>query len=417
MLRRARRGKLAVLSGAGVLQAAANAIAALIATQALGPGERGLMVLGLTISSVFGLLGGLGSGIAFRAALPAAKGRSARRGLVSSFTWCSIAGAVLAAAGATAATAASAAWIDPALGSGPYLTATASFTVSQALMAQIPDAWFADGRFSRGGLAAAAMSTGGLGGVFVALIFSHSAATVLQAQALGIAAVGLLEITGLRRAGLVGLARPVAARLRSLLERGLPALGLTVGLTVVLRADRYLLGAMSGTTAVGIYSLSATLSEVSRILPASLGQLYLRDASTGQAAARLSPTVHRAVLAALASGLVVAVGGWFLIVPVFGAEFAPARDLLFVLAAAEVCLAPYAVASRGLLGGGWTRAAGALGIGGGLAAIAVYGFSAAAAGAAGVAAGSLVVYAGLSAASVGLLRRRVFARPEKVGNG
>jgi O-antigen/teichoic acid export membrane protein len=239
---------------------------------------------------------------------------------------------------------------------------------------------------------------------------------LLQAQALGITAVGLLEIARLRRAGLVGLARPVPARLRSLLGRGLPALGLTVGLTVVLRADRYLLGAVSGTAAVGIYSLSATLSEVSRILPASLGQLYLRDASTGHAAARLSPTVHRALLAAMAGGLIVATGGWFLIVPIFGTEFAPARDLLLLLAAAEVCLAPYAVASRGLLGGGWTKAAGALGIGGGVVAIAVYGVSATAAGAAGVAAGSLVVYAGLSAVSLRMLRRRIVAQPEKVGN-
>ena len=429
--------RLAVLSGSSVLQAAANAVAALIATQALGPQERGLMVLGLTVGSIYGLVGGLGSGPAFRsqlpcahlpgahlpgaqlpgAQLPGARQPAARRNLVTAFTWCTIAGTLLATAAAVATVAVSAAWIDPALRSVPFLAATASCTVAQVLLAQVPDGWFADGRFRRGALGAAAMGAGGLAGVLATLTVSSSAASVLCGQALGMLVVGVAEVAALRRADLIGLAGFELAQVLSLLRAGVPALGLTVGLAVALRADRYLLGAVAGAAAVGIYSLAATLSEVSRLLPASLGQLYLRDASTRLGAARLEPTIRFAIVSAVACGLIVAAGGWMLIVPVFGGQFAPARELLMVLIVAEVCLAPYSVASRGLLGGGWTTAAGLLGIAGSLVALAAYAMSAVVAGAMGVATGSVAVYAGLSFVSYRMLRRRVGSRPQPVGSG
>ncbi|TNC21874.1 lipopolysaccharide biosynthesis protein [Amycolatopsis alkalitolerans] len=398
---------VAMLSGASALQAAANAVTGLLATRALGSDERGLMVLGVTIGSICGLAGGLGSGAAFRARLPAARTPGARRRLVTTFTWCSLGGLVLAAAAAAAASTASARWIDPALGSPGFLIATTGFAVGQVLLTQVPDAWFADGRFRRGGLAAAAVSAGGLAGVLVALATSRSAALVLGAQAAGMALTGLAEVAALRRAGLAALARPEPARIRALLRQGTPALGLTAGLVVALRADRYFLGIAAGTAAVGIYSLAATLSETARLLPAAAGQVYLRDASTGLGARRLRSATGFALAAALAAGLAVVAAAWLLIVPVFGAEFAPARPLVVVLVFAEICLAPYSVASRGLLGGGWTTAAGVLGVAGSGAALAVYPVSANWAGALGVAAGSVLVYAGLSAASGTALRRRM----------
>ncbi|HEX5407897.1 MAG TPA: oligosaccharide flippase family protein [Pseudonocardiaceae bacterium] len=402
------RRRLVVLSGSSALQAAAGAVAALVATQSLGPKERGLMVLGLTIGSLYGLVGGLGCGPAFRSRLPAARLPSTRRHLVSSFTWCSLAGGCLAVVAAVLTTAVSAAWIDPDLRSGPFLVATASYTVAQVMLGVVPDGWFADGHFRRGGVAAAGMSAGGLVGVGVALFGTHSAATVLNAQAVGIVMVGVIEMSAMRRAGLLSLGRPDLARSAILLRRGLPALGLAVGLAVVLRADRYVLGTTVGTTAVGVYSLAATLAEVSRILPAALGQLFLRDVSVGRPPmARFAPAVRFAIASAVVSGVIVVTGGWLLIVPVFGPQFAPARPLLTLLAVAEVGFAPYAVASRGLLGGGWTRAAGALGVCGGLGGVAVYVVAARIGGAMGTAVGSGLVYASLSIVSCALLRRRV----------
>ena len=403
---------LAALTGASALQAAANAVAGLLATRALGPHERGLMVLGLTIGSVYGLVGGLGTGAAFRSRLPAARSADARSSLASAFTWCSAGGLALVVCLAVATGAMSARWIDPALGTTGMLVAAACFTAGQHLLTQVPDAWFADGRFRRGGLSAAAISAGGLAGVVVILTVTRSATAVLLAQALGMALVGAAEVRGLRLTGLVALTRPHRGEIRSLLRQGTPALGLTVGLVVALRADRYLLGVAVGAAAVGVYSLAATLSEISRLLPAAAGQLYLRATSTGQGARRLRPTTMFAVGAATVCGLAVLALGWVLIVPVFGPGFGPARPLLAVLAVAEVCLAPYSVASRGLLGGGWTTAAGVLGACGSVLAVAVYAVSARAAGALGVALGSVLVYGGLSLAAGELLRRRVHTRKE-----
>ena len=397
---------LAGLSGASVLQAAANAVAGLLATRALGPSERGLMVLGLTIASVYGLIGGLGSGAAFRSRLPAASG-GLRRSLVSAFTWCSVGGAAVAVASAVATTAVSSAWIDPSLATPGLLAATGAVTVGQVLLTQVPDAWFADGRFRRGGLAAAGVSAGGLTGVALGLVFADSAATVLLAQAAGMVLAGAAEVGALHRAGLARLGRPEPGPIRALLRRGTPALGLTVGLVMALRADRYFLGVAGGAAAVGVYSLAATLAEIGRLLPAAVGQLYLRDTSTGAGAARFPSATKLAVLSAAAAGLVVAPAAWLLIVPVFGPDFGSARTLVVVLAVAEICLAPYSVAGRGLLGGGWTGLAGTLGVIGSLAALVIYLAAAQWAGSYGVAAGSVVVYAGLSTAAAGLLRRRL----------
>jgi uncharacterized membrane protein len=81
--------------------------------------------------------------------------------------------------------------------------------------------------------------------------------------------------------------------------------------------------------------------------------------------------------------------------------------LLVVLVIAEVFFSPYAVTSRGLLGGGWTRTAGIFGVVGSLSALAVYAVSADTGGAMGVAVGSAVMYGALSATSFCLLRKRL----------
>ena len=399
--------RLLVLSGASALQAASNAFAGLLATVVLGPEDRGLMVLGLIIGSICGLVGGFGTGAAFRARLPATSEPAGRRSLVSTYTWCSVGGMVLAVFVAVVATAASAPLIDSALRSSDFLLATVSFTISQTLLTQVPDGWFADGRFHRGAAGAAAMCAGGLVGVATALTVSRSAAVVLAAQGLGIVLVGLVEVAALRQAGLSGLSRPDPGLIRSLLRQGAPALGLAFGLAVAMRADRYFLGVATSPATVGIYSLAVSLAELSRLVPAAAGQLFLRDTAVGLGATRLGPAIRLATGAAVVGGLVIVAAGWPLIVPVFGPEFASAGALLVLLALAEVCLAPFSVASRGLLGGGWTGTAGTVGIVGGVVALAVYALAAASAGPTGVAIGSVLVYAGLSTAAGALLRKRV----------
>lgn len=157
-----------------------------------------------------------------------------------------------------------------------------------------------------------------------------------------------------------------------MLRHGFRALGLTMGLALALRADRYVLGAVAGAATVGIYSVAATLSEGPRVVPAALGQLVNREVALGGGLSRVARARRTALLAAALIGLVVAVGGWFLIVPVFGEAFADARPLLLVLLVAEVAFAPFAVASRALLGGGWMTTAGLLGAAGSVVALILF---------------------------------------------
>ena len=81
-----------------------------------------------------------------------------------------------------------------------------------------------------------------------------------------------------------------------------------------------------------------------------------------------------------------------------------------ILVVAEVCFAPFFVASRGLIGGGWTAAAGAVGTVGGLSSIGIYLVTAGEFAAVGMAVASLVVYAGLSVTAYVLLTARLKPR-------
>lgn len=402
--------QLGLLSSSNALQAGFSAVAALMATRMLGPNDRGLMVLGLTIGGLFGGIGGLGTGAAFRIALPQWDVAGTRETLASAYTWCSIGGAVPAVAAAVGVTALSASLVDSGLGTGLFLGGTAVFTFSYLMLTQVVEAWFADGRFHRGSLAAAAMNGAGLAGVLVGLALSTSAAVVLLAQGIGTGVAATYEIRALARVGLLDFSRPALRVMGALLRKGVPALGLTVGIAVAFRADRYLLGTIAGAGAVGIYSLAATFSETARLLPGAIGQLLFRDIAAGEVdarAARASRSARLGIVCSAAVALPVGLAGWYAVGPVFGADFLAARPLLVVLLVAEVCFAPYAVASRGLMGGGWVQAACVLGIVGGVSAVACYAVAAHTAGAMGTAVASVLIYAGLSVAAWQLLRLRL----------
>jgi O-antigen/teichoic acid export membrane protein len=287
-----------------------------------------------------------------------------------------------------------------------FLVAVAAATAVQVVAAQASEAWYADGLFRHGGLWSAACAAGGLVTVTVAAVAGGAgAAGLLAAQAAGTAVVCLVQLHGLGRIGLLGAGRPEGAAVRLLVGRGAPALGLTLGLAVALRSDRYVLGAVAGPAAVGVYSVAATLSEVSRVVPQAVGQFFVRHVALG-GSGRLNVWVSRAALFSALGGVVVATAGWVLVVPVFGMPFAHARELLLVLVVAETCLAPYVVASRGLVGGGRTRVAGAFGLAAGVASVGCYVLGVKLGGSMGLAVSCVALYCGLSAVAVALFRGR-----------
>ncbi|MFI6068873.1 lipopolysaccharide biosynthesis protein [Micromonospora sp. NPDC051227] len=399
--------------GWSVAQAVNLALSAILASRLLGPHDRGLMVIGATTASIAALVAGLGASHALRARLPTLDDEVTRVRLVASYTWLSIATTVLGGVLALLACWACGLAIDAALAAPAFLAAVLVATLGQIALVQFPDAWYADGRFKAGSTWAAGIAAGGTAGlVLAAILLTRTAEALLLGQAAGMAAVAVAQTAHLHSARLLLLSRPDRRELSRLLRSGVQSLYLTVGLALALRADRYILGGVAGAGVVGVYSTAATLSEAPRVLPAAMGQMTYRKVTLGCGRSEVDRAVLRAVLASIATGIPVAVAGWFLITPVFGPSFAEARPLLLVLLVAELLFAPFAVASRGLLGGGWMGAAGVVGAAGMGSAVVLFLAGARERGAYGTAWASVLLYAGLSAAALILLRRRVAARPD-----
>jgi O-antigen/teichoic acid export membrane protein len=409
LVRVSRRTAVALLTGSSAVQAGCAALAAALSTILLGPAGRGLMVLGLTTGSVVAVLAGLGSGSAFRARLPRAE--SSRESLIASYTWWSVAAMAVASGLAVIACAVAARFVDRQLGQPLFLLAVAVAAAGQAALAQQNDAWFAAGMFSAGGAWAAAAAAGGLVGMLAGAAIRPSPWVLLLAQGAATAAVLVVAGWRLRAAGLLSFAAPDSSDVATLLRSGAPVLGATFGFIVAMRADRFVLGGVAGPAAVGIYSLAATLSEAPRMLPGAVGQLVMRDVAVGEGEAAIRRARSAALGLTAAACFAIGAAGWALIVPVFGAEFAPARPVLFLLLAAEVCLVPYGLAIRALVGGGWTPAAGTLGILGAVAGLSLFIAAIPMWGMVGAGVASLALYAFLSAASWSMLVRRLAASP------
>ena len=400
-----RTALVAVMSGIGLARTGVSAATALLATIVLEPAGRGVMVIAVTVCSIVGLLSTVGTGPALRALLARAVS-TARRRLLAGYLWCTLGGVAVAGAVSAGASVATAGAVDPGLAEPLVLVAVAVFAGATVLLQQITDLWFADGRFRRGSVAALVATAAGAAGVGAALMIERSPGALLLGQGVGTLVGCLAQVPPLAGAGLLTAGRPRHRDLLDLLRRGVGALGLTGGLAIALRADRYVLGLAAGPAAVGVYALAATLAEAARNLPIAIGQIYLRETALGAGAAALARTSCAAVVGVgVAGGLVLAAAP--VVLPLFEPAYAGAGGLLVVLVVGELCFAPFSVASRGLVGGGWTTAAGVLGTAGGLVAVGAYAVGAVAFGALGTAVASVVVYAALSAAAYALLRARL----------
>ena len=395
------------LTGANAARAAVNVLIAVGTTALLGTHDRGLLVIASTVGAILALVGGLGTGTALRTSLPVRTDPGPRRRLVTAFTWFSALGAIGVVAAAVLLCGTFAPIIDPALATPGLLAGAGAYALAQFLLGQVVEARYAAGQFRRAGRCGLEITVGSLAGAACALVLSRSAAVILLAMGLGALVVISREIWRLQLDGLAAFGRVRGADMSALVRRGVPALGLTAGLTVALRADRFVLGVIAGPSAVAVYSLAATLAEVARMIPQAVAQMYLRAVALGSDLRALTRATRGAALGAAAAGLVLWLAGHVAVRPVFGPEFESVPGLLAVLVLAEVAIAPHLVASLGLLGGSWARSACVIGTAGSIAALACYTTGAHVAGTTGLATATLLLYGGLSAASWTTLRHRM----------
>jgi O-antigen/teichoic acid export membrane protein len=400
---------LTVMTGSSIAQVAVFAVMSVLSTRLLGAHGRGLMVVGTAVGSTMALLAGMGSGAYLRARLPLLTGLDRSR-LLASFTWWTMLGSLISAILAVALSLASARLIDSEFAQPRFLCAVLAVTFGYVAFSQFTEPWYAAGEFRVGSVWATVVAGSGLIAMLVAVLFSRSASVLLLAQGLGMTFMAVTQASHLHRHGLLTFRRPARRDMLDLLWSGSPALGLTVGLAITLKADRYILGAVAGASAVGVYALVSTLSELPRLIPASFGQVVMRETAVGITLRRARRAVGAAVIAAAVIGVAVAAGGSLLLGPVFGPEFADASPLLLVMLVAELAFAPFAVASRGLLGGGHTRMAGTIGVVGGLVAVLLFIVLIPVWGTYGAAASCLTVYGGMSLVSWRLFRDRLGVR-------
>lgn len=395
-----------MLGAASTAQAAANTLAALWATRVLGPAPRGVMVVALTIATTAALLGGAGSGSAYRSELASAHG-AARTRLAAGYAAIVVAGSGAAAVLAVVASLASAGAIASELASTPLLAGVAVSTAVQSVGALTTEAWFADGRFRQAGGWAAGSAAGGLAGLMVAAAAGPTPATMLIGQAAGMLPVTAASVNRLLRTG--ALAAPRLGRVGRLLRRGLPALGFSVGLTVALRADRYLLGVIAGPAAITVYSLAATLGEIARTIPQAIGQVFSRRVAERTEATPRDAALT-AMVAAAVTALPVGVVSWYAIPSFFGDDLAAARNYLLLMLLAELLFTPFTVAAKGLVGGGWTGTVGLIGCLGSAVAIGAFLALARPFGVWGACAASCLTYTTLSVLAYGNVRRLLARR-------
>jgi len=404
-----RQSILQLISGA-LLQAVANSATALLSTMLLKPQDRGLMVVAVTIASVCTLIGALGTGAGFRALLPSSVGRRGAD-LAAAYLWISIAASVLAGLLAALACLVSARIVDPSLATGGLIVAVSMQVIALTIAAQTTEAWFAVGNFRAGAGWVAASAVAGFGAVALGAEINRTPTGLMVWQAVGLAFPTFISLTRLLTKRVLTIRRPRIEAIQTLIALGAPSLGLVVGLNVVLRGDRYLLAVFTGTASVAVYSLAATIAESSRLVPAAMGQIFYREVSLRAGIVSARTPYVQAVFFTSAAGIVVASAGWAAIPAIFGDTFADARFLLFPLLLAEVAFAPFNVACRGLLGGGWTRAAGMLGTVGGILTLIAYAVLVKFFGVWGAASASIFAYGLLSLASVRVLRHKLTSTP------
>ena len=400
------RRLIAAMSGASLVQSAGAAMAGLWATVVLGAEARGVMVIAVTTAGIVGLTAGLGTSAAYRAILPTV-GPEERHRLAVAYGTVSLLSASAGAVVSVGILLLASLGISDDLAEPTLIAAAAAAAFLQCLAMQANEGWWADGRFTLGAVLAAVGAFLGFVGVVVAGVIRESPAVMLAGQVVGEGSVAVVSVVLLRRSRLFLVGRRAGVELRRLIRVGWPTLGGTIGAIVTFRADRYLIGVFVGPAAITVYSLAATLGEVCRTVPHALGQVLIRRIATRDPSVVLRRTVVQAIIATAVTAIAIAVVGWLAIPVVFDEELLDARTYLLLLLGAEVLFAPFFIASRGLVGGGWTRATGLIGAGGSVLAVISYLALVPPFGLVGACVASAASYLVLSVVSVTVLRDRL----------
>jgi O-antigen/teichoic acid export membrane protein len=113
------------------------------------------------------------------------------------------------------------------------------------------------------------------------------------------------------------------------------------------RLDQLLMIPLVPARQLGLYSVAVTIASLSAVLASQIVTVVLPRISAGEGHL-LAQATRYVVYVTLATGALVSLATWLLLVPLFGADFAEARPLVYVLVIGGVSLAGLSTLSQGL---------------------------------------------------------------------
>jgi O-antigen/teichoic acid export membrane protein len=171
----------------------------------------------------------------------------------------------------------------------------------------------------------------------------------------GFVAIGITLASLHRRGGSIS-ARYHRGHWERLIRTGWPSIPSGLSQLLTFRVDRYIVGLFMSTTAVGIYSVSATVPEFLRILSLALGQSAIYRVASGKATpADFRRPLLACVGATMACGFAIWVLSPLAVRILFGPAFAGAVTPLRILLLAEVAMTVFNVDGAVLAGLGRLR--------------------------------------------------------------
>lgn len=324
-------------------------LAGIIVARSLGPEGRGLVTVVISIAGIASIASALGTGVAFRRMLP--QGHANVKGFARTTIFLTLLFGVpvvcLTILGVGLL-------VDDTVFSPLVSILFLLFGVTNVLWLQGKEALAAVGEIRYG----ATIGTIGSG---LFLIACAAFAVVAGSSVSGMLAAYVLM--NLLQAGLVWTRLRSRIRgtstlgARALLRSGPPYLAYFLGQESVLRLDRTLVGVFSSSGSVGLFAVGAGLAEILRLPVLASGQFVLLDTANGRL--KIWGVMKRV---GLWGAMVAAVSAllWplapVLIPVIYGQEFSSAVDPFRILLVAQICLVPFLIVSRALvgMGGRWT---------------------------------------------------------------
>lgn len=327
---------------------------AIVTGRVLGPTDRGVVVLFMTLASMLMVIGSFGANTYGRVALVRTEDRLRLRDYMGLVYVLAVLQLILAAVVGGAVL-----YLAHSLHGPLILVLLSLYSMLNVMSYLLRDGLYAYGhntQASRADPTAAGMQLL----LVLALWATHHVTlnNTLIAITVGQTAEVVYVAVCFRSHGRRLKARYRWSRIREQILGGLPALVSNFGQTMLFRLDRILLGLFSTTAVVGIYSVAATSAEMLLLVPTGIAQVIFHRVATGRKALRDLTRLRLANLGvAIVTAVVLALICPFVIDLLFGHAYHAATKPLRILTIAVIGMGAYLVDMACLNGAGRLRTA------------------------------------------------------------